>query len=228
MEKNKRVIGQRIKSIRQSKGMTLEEFGSLIDNSSKSNVSKWETGVSLPNNNRLKLIATLGRITVEELLYGDFKSYCHDIFNSIKDELMDNGYSTIHANTLMMMEDAGETQKIKNAFDQGYQTIQDLKLSYEDNEKIKDIFKNSIDLHFLDHEYTNEGAINFSIDYVRALYETEILDHFLYEVGNPNEIRFNNTFERENVNQEIYDEIRVIIDEAVSKLEKLKEKYSEN
>lgn len=79
MEINKKVIGQRIKSIRQSKGMTLEEFGSLIDNSSKSNVSKWETGVSIPNNNRLKLIATLGRMTVNELLYGSFENYISNV-----------------------------------------------------------------------------------------------------------------------------------------------------
>lgn len=70
MEYDKKDVGRRIKKIRRDLGFTLEQFGSLIDNSSKSNVSKWESGVSIPNNKRLKLISTLGKISVDELLYG--------------------------------------------------------------------------------------------------------------------------------------------------------------
>lgn len=69
MKTNTYEVGQRIKNIRKSKGLTLEQFGSVIDNSSKGNVSKWEHGVSVPNNKRLKLIADLGKLYVEELLY---------------------------------------------------------------------------------------------------------------------------------------------------------------
>lgn len=76
---NKIETGNRIKQIRLSKGDTLEEFGVRIARvlnipsrkaPSKSNVSKWEAGSSLPNTTRLKAIADIGEITVEELLYG--------------------------------------------------------------------------------------------------------------------------------------------------------------
>lgn len=70
MKKNNTQIGARIKSIRLNKGMTLEEFGKLFT-ASKSNVSKWENGSSIPNAERLKAIAKLGDVTVDELLYGD-------------------------------------------------------------------------------------------------------------------------------------------------------------
>ena len=50
---NKIEVGQRIKNIRLSKGMTLEEFGKIF-NATKGNVLKWEKGQSLPNPDRLK------------------------------------------------------------------------------------------------------------------------------------------------------------------------------
>lgn len=44
IEINKEAVGIRIKQIRLEKGLTLEEFGKLVDNASKSIVSKWERG----------------------------------------------------------------------------------------------------------------------------------------------------------------------------------------
>lgn len=66
----KRMVGQRIRNIRQELGMTLEEFGKLF-NAGKSNVRKWEVGSSLPNPERLKAIAKIGNTTVEELINVD-------------------------------------------------------------------------------------------------------------------------------------------------------------
>lgn len=66
------IIGNRIKSIRLSLGLTMEEFGKLFDVAAlKSNVSGWERGNHLPNENRLKKIAELGDTTVQELLKED-------------------------------------------------------------------------------------------------------------------------------------------------------------
>lgn len=47
--------------------MTLEEFGKLFD-TSKSNVSMWEKGRSLPNPERMKQIAKVGDTTVSDLM----------------------------------------------------------------------------------------------------------------------------------------------------------------
>ncbi|MEJ7440087.1 helix-turn-helix transcriptional regulator [Staphylococcus hominis] len=68
---NKEQVGKRIKSIRQQKGLTQESFGKLFG-ASKGNVATWEKGISLPNASRLREIADLVSITVEELLYGEF------------------------------------------------------------------------------------------------------------------------------------------------------------
>jgi len=70
MESNDVEIGSRIKSIRKEKGLTLKEFGKIID-APFSAVSNWENGRNKPNNERLKKIAELGGISVDELLYGD-------------------------------------------------------------------------------------------------------------------------------------------------------------
>lgn len=93
---DKKMVGLRIRSIRQDKGMTLEEFGKLFG-AGKSNVSKWEKGLAIPNAERLKSISKIGNMTVDQLLYGENgKSYYNwsaisefisGIFNSSVDKI---------------------------------------------------------------------------------------------------------------------------------------------
>src|SRR5699024_11318584 len=68
---DKEAVGRRIQNLRFKKGLTLEEFGKLIGDVDKSNVSKWEKGSSLPNKKRLKKISEVGGISINQLLYGD-------------------------------------------------------------------------------------------------------------------------------------------------------------
>lgn len=71
MLSNNNLIGNRIKSIRLNLGLSTEKFATLFNPpASKGTVSKWENGRYLPNNTRLKKIAELGNISVDELLYG--------------------------------------------------------------------------------------------------------------------------------------------------------------
>lgn len=74
---DKKAVGQRIKEIRLKKGMTLEEFGGLF-NAGKGLVSRWENGLSTPTPDRLKQIAKVGDLTLEELLYGNRFFYIYD------------------------------------------------------------------------------------------------------------------------------------------------------
>lgn len=92
MKPNKKLVGKRIQAIRLEKGLTLKQFGEMlrkiklknaIETSSnvqntvnKSNVLRWEQGISFPNKERLNKIAQLANITVNELLYGNNE---HDI-----------------------------------------------------------------------------------------------------------------------------------------------------
>lgn len=64
-----KAIGERIRLIRLSKGMTLEEFGKLF-NTSKSVVSRWENGKGLLRPERLKKLADISGKSVEYILYG--------------------------------------------------------------------------------------------------------------------------------------------------------------
>src|SRR5699024_2081417 len=65
---NNKVIGNRIKRIRQELGYTQKEFGELVDDADSSLVSKWERGMSLPNKKRQTLIAELGGIDHSALM----------------------------------------------------------------------------------------------------------------------------------------------------------------
>lgn len=64
-------LGKRIQDIRFSYGKTLEEFGLMIDGKAgKSNVLRWENNHNKPNKFRLKRLAELGNMTVDQLLNG--------------------------------------------------------------------------------------------------------------------------------------------------------------
>ncbi|MBM7690209.1 hypothetical protein BCR24_15575 [Enterococcus ureilyticus] len=72
---NNKDIGTRIKSIRISLGLNMEEFGKKFDpKADKSLVSRWEKGVSKPNNDRLKRISEIGKVSMFYLLEGKLTS----------------------------------------------------------------------------------------------------------------------------------------------------------
>lgn len=74
---NKKAVGARIKAIREDIGMTMVEFGEWLE-TTQSSVSNWERGENLPNKYRIKRIATIGKISVQDLLHG-MKRYMYGI-----------------------------------------------------------------------------------------------------------------------------------------------------
>ena len=97
MEINKQELGIRIRDIRNKRLESMEKFGQAIANatnnqskSGKSNVSRWERGENIPNNETLKAIADLGGISVNALIYGDKSGYIKKV---IEDELDSGIYS---------------------------------------------------------------------------------------------------------------------------------------
>lgn len=60
-------LGDRIKQIRLSKGLSQKKFAELV-NAPKSSVGNWEANLNKPNNERLKAIADIADISVQELL----------------------------------------------------------------------------------------------------------------------------------------------------------------
>lgn len=75
---NKEAVGQRIKKIRMDLGLSMEEFGERLK-TSKGAVNNWEKGKNLPNNSRLVTIATLGKTTLEQLLYGSLNEALYSL-----------------------------------------------------------------------------------------------------------------------------------------------------
>lgn len=99
MNKNidKKIVGQKIKNIRLEKGMTLEEFGKMFG-ASKSNVRSWEIGTNLPNPERLKIIAKIADISIDELLYGSFTQRLGNILSKTLNE--NEKYKNLNFSTL--------------------------------------------------------------------------------------------------------------------------------
>lgn len=91
INEQKNAVGERIKLIRKKRGETLEQFGNAIGGVLKSNVSKWERGQSLPNNERIKKISELGNVSVNYLLTGKsdieiFSNSINKLFQSINND----------------------------------------------------------------------------------------------------------------------------------------------
>nr|DAU15870.1 MAG TPA: helix-turn-helix domain protein [Caudoviricetes sp.] len=82
MKIDKKEVGRRIKQIRTNKGFTLESFGKLFG-ASKSNVQKWENGISLPNKDRLYNISKIAGVTVNELLYGNIEKDVEELYQRL-------------------------------------------------------------------------------------------------------------------------------------------------
>ncbi|TYV82340.1 helix-turn-helix transcriptional regulator [Listeria monocytogenes] len=70
MKPNAAEVGKMIRQIRTDLGCSMAQFGELISDSPKTTVNNWERGINLPKDDKLKKIALLGKISIEELLYG--------------------------------------------------------------------------------------------------------------------------------------------------------------
>lgn len=117
---NKEIVGKRILQIRKKYGYSMQKFGEIIDNTPKGSVNSWEKGVNLPNEKRLKQIATLGNITLNELLYGSFKEYVDMLIVEklgiqLPKEFADNFYQMIQQNGYTYGDDM-EIVRLVNGF----------------------------------------------------------------------------------------------------------------
>lgn len=92
--------GQRIKRIRKSLGLTMEDFGkSFNPPASKGLVGNWERGDNLPSKERLQKIAEMANTTVDEIKYGSLSEYVYNVVNHYlttnADPEVFNAYTTL-------------------------------------------------------------------------------------------------------------------------------------
>lgn len=157
MELDKKSISNRIESIRKEKGLSQEEFGLLIDGAHKSLVSKWEKGMSLPNNKRQKLIATLGKISVNELLYGSLKEYA---FNFFSNYLNNNETISLSESSRLQVITESVNQVIKNDNIKGMYAAEEFRIL---DSSLEDEIRRSISRLINGTNFTNYGMIRYSL-----------------------------------------------------------------
>lgn len=227
MNIDKSALGKRIQSIRKQSGKTLQSFGETIDNADKSLVSRWEKGLTVPSNPRLKLIADAGGISVDELLYGNIESYVYNLYLSILDDKKNDNDPTLPASLLDDMR-ALAPNKFKDTYADALNLIEYFRLSYEDEDEILKILKELILKFRFDEEYTNEGTINFVKSKVEYIYEYDLLDYFFYpregdDLGVTDKL--DNLIPRDTVSPELYDDILEVLEKTNRELELIKKKY---
>ena len=88
---DKKAVGRRIRNIRLSKGLTLDDFGKILK-ADNSNICRWENGKMLPSKNRIYKISKLAGITVNQLLYGGSEQDIEELYQRLielsKEELI--------------------------------------------------------------------------------------------------------------------------------------------
>ena len=174
MKVNNREVGYRINSIRNDLGLNQEEFGKKISNAHKSLVSKWEKGQSLPNNERLKIIAEIGGISVNELLYGDMKNFISSYFDERISENQEKAKGSFYGS---MLNDSEYIQSVKKDF---LYKVQFYELNHADTEALNKLIDESIYAVMRGEEYTNEGA--FALAKNRLHDTVQQLEEFFHEV----------------------------------------------
>lgn len=75
MKIDKKQVGQRIKELRQSRNLTLDEVAKIIHAKGKSTVNAWERGATVPRNDFLVSLCKLFNVSKEELLFGSLDTY---------------------------------------------------------------------------------------------------------------------------------------------------------
>ncbi|MDQ8460622.1 helix-turn-helix domain-containing protein [Enterococcus faecium] len=167
-------IGNRIKALRISLGLTMEEFGKkFIPAADKSLVSRWEKGTSLPNNERLKRISELGGVSMIYLLEG--KMTASDMENAPQDTIF----------TLKQSIEGDTNELTENVFNYSLDFINNY-TNYDDLEtwSINNLYKLLFTLRKIDNENLSKNTKDFILILLQNLnFEIQNspsidLDHF--------------------------------------------------
>ena len=204
-------IGSRIRSIRQAKGMTLEEFGNLFS-ASKSIASRWEKGISIPNADRLKSIAKIGDTTVEELLHGNKEQFIRqtaiELIRQYREDIRNGA--------------PGKEAYLERYGEELSKRIVNLNLDYlleVDRDRVADAIQESIDTHI-------ENAYTSPEDYFNSTFDLEMmLYHMRRDAGLESDLVTKNKRPIEGVDVEAAKQVISIIQDAIDKINELRMKY---
>lgn len=153
------IIGNRIRKIRTSLQMDQKQFSEII-NTTVSALSNWENGRNKPNMEKLKRIAQLADISVEELLYGTifrqrFNEYWTQLINN-KEYCINN---VIDTSNEYFIKNVVDTSKEDYKIDQ-----KEFEYIKSNKEKLYDIFyKNILEYGYNDNDNNNIRLFKLSV-----------------------------------------------------------------
>ena len=106
-------IGNKIKSLRQKVGATQEQLGEKIGVSAQS-ISKWETGVTMPDITLLPILSSELGVTIDELfdLTTDQKLQRIERKIDVEEELPDELFSEYEAFLHIQLDESDDRRKI--------------------------------------------------------------------------------------------------------------------
>lgn len=216
---NKKNVGKRIKQIRLSNGWTLIKFSDEISKIigdkkqiAEGVISRWESGISLPNPKRLKAIAKIADITVEELLHGNFQRY---YFDKYWEELIIN--RTLELNGTILSENEFEYLEKNNeyVFKQFIQLS--LNFDYRDKTTLEKEAKNLLiiasDLILLNKGFSEVDTLKSFLYSLKQLKENMDKKYHLLVDGQK---QFNKDYDKLT-----YDKLTSITDTYIEEVEKL-------
>ena len=197
----------------------MEELGARLK-TSKASVNNWEKGVNLPNKQRLKKIAELGGITVNELLYGDMKNFISSYFDERISENQEKAKGSFYGS---MLNDSEYIQSVKKDF---LYKVQFYELNHADTEALNKLIDESIYAVMRGEEYTNEGA--FALAKNRLHDTVQQLEEFFHEVvreGGKNRITPNI---KNGLDPVILENLKLIFNHAENEVSAAKKSYLDN
>ena len=116
-EIDKKEVGKRIKEVRLKLGETAEKFGEHFNPpANRGLVSGWENGRYLPAPDRLKIIAELGGVTVQELLRGDKRKTSSDLLFLADKIDIGKAFKFIRLTQNMTIEETAKKMSERNIF----------------------------------------------------------------------------------------------------------------
>ncbi len=172
------IVGSRIRIIRKGMGLSMSAFAERINrilNEKKirsGTVSNWETGKNLPNKERLKAIAEVGGISVNELLYGSLENFRYSVINELFElNFIQSGMKESKPELYHYL--GGEEFK-----KQIYDRFEKQELGYEDEEKMHEVFRNAYNSKLFGYA-NRKTEIAFQLDQARRELDLNlILEYF--------------------------------------------------
>lgn len=224
LEVDPKKVGLRIRDIRKRLGLSMTAFAERIDQfetekkTKSGTVSNWETGKNLPNNNRLKIIAELGEISVDKLLYGSKEEYTNNLVRQVFNEVRNSHsrYNLPEDKTNELIELA--INKLVNA--PIAKNIDYIESSYA-QAMLFDVFNT----YYENTVFSNENAINLVTYNMIELSDT--LDDYFFDRTIEDDDSMTTKL-KDGLSEELYNKLTEITDNAINTLNVLRNEYPQN